>query len=74
MSLAGAEGFGGVLREVKLLIVAGLASALIPSAHQIKDGLVRPRPALAAGVAAVAVYCLLEAGGGAPVNFIYFQF
>jgi D-alanyl-lipoteichoic acid acyltransferase DltB (MBOAT superfamily) len=74
LSLAGGMGFSGALQEYKLLIVAALASVLIPSAHEIKDGLLRPRPALAAGAGLLAVYCLLEAGQGAPVNFIYFQF
>jgi alginate O-acetyltransferase complex protein AlgI len=74
LSLAGGMGFSGVLQEYKLLIVAALASVLIPSAHEIKDGLLRPRPAFAAGAALLAAYCLLEAGRGAPVNFIYFQF
>jgi hypothetical protein len=74
LSLAGGMGFSGVLQEYKLLIVAALASVLIPSAHEIKDGLLQPRPALAAGAGLLAVYCLLEAGQGAPVNFIYFQF
>ena len=74
MSLSGAGGFGGALQEIKLLVVAALASALIPSAHEIKDSLLRPHPALAAGGAALAVYCLLDVGQGAPVNFIYFQF
>jgi alginate O-acetyltransferase complex protein AlgI len=73
-SLAGVSGFGGALQDMKLLLVAAVASVLIPSAHEIKDGLLRPRPALAAGGAALAVYCLLEVGQGAPVNFIYFQF
>lgn len=73
-SLVGAGGAGGALQEWKLLIAAALASVLIPSAHEIKDGLLRPHPALAAGGALLAVYCLLEAGQGAPVNFIYFQF
>jgi D-alanyl-lipoteichoic acid acyltransferase DltB (MBOAT superfamily) len=74
MSLAGVGGFGGDLQSTKLLVAAALASAFIPSAHEIIDGLKRPSPLLAAGVAALAVYCLLEVGQGAPVNFIYFQF
>jgi hypothetical protein len=73
-SLVGANGLGGPLHDVKFLIAGALASVLIPSAHEIKDTLLRPRPALAAGGAVLAVYCLLEAGQGAPVNFIYFQF
>jgi alginate O-acetyltransferase complex protein AlgI len=74
LSLAGGTGFGGVLQEYKLLILAALASVLIPSAHEIKDGLLRPHPAVAATAGVLAIYCLLEAGQGAPVNFIYFQF
>ncbi|HML07411.1 MAG TPA: MBOAT family O-acyltransferase [Xanthobacteraceae bacterium] len=74
MSLAGAGDRGGTLHEVKLLVAAALASALIPSAHEIKDGLTNPHPALAVAGAALALYCLLEVGQGAPVNFIYFQF
>ena len=56
------------------MVVAALAAALIPSAYEIKDRLTAPHPALAAGAAALAVYCVLEVGRGAPVNFIYFQF
>jgi D-alanyl-lipoteichoic acid acyltransferase DltB (MBOAT superfamily) len=74
MSLGGANGFGGSLQEVKLIIVGALASVLIPSAHEIIDLVLRPRPWVAAGIGALAVYCLLEAGQGAPVSFIYFQF
>jgi alginate O-acetyltransferase complex protein AlgI len=74
LSLAGAGALAGHLQEVKLLIIAALASALIPSAHQIIDGLKHPHPVLAAGGAVLAVYCLLQVGGAAPVNFIYFQF
>lgn len=74
LSLAGANGFAGVLEGGRLLAAAALASALIPSAHEILKGLRNPHPALAAAGAALAVYCLLEVGQGAPVNFIYFQF
>jgi D-alanyl-lipoteichoic acid acyltransferase DltB (MBOAT superfamily) len=73
-SLVGANGLGGSLQSVKLLVAGALASVLIPSAHEILDRLLRPQPWVAAGVAALAVYCLLEAGQGAPVSFIYFQF
>jgi len=73
-SLAGFHGMTGVLQDMKYLVVAALVSAFVPSAHEIHDGLTRPRPALAVGGAALAVYCLLAAGQGAPVNFIYFQF
>ena len=73
-SLAGAGGAIGSLHDVKLLIVAALACALIPSAHEIKDGLLTPRPVYAVVAAVLAIYCLLEVGEGAPVNFIYFRF
>ncbi len=75
MSMAGVNGFGGALLEPRLMVAAALAAALIPSAYEIKDKLTRCRTrAWAAGAAAVAVYCVLEVGRGAPVNFIYFQF
>jgi len=73
-SLVGGGGMAGVLAEIKLLLAAALVSALIPSAHEIIDGLKAPYPALAVGAAALAVFCLLEVGEGAPVKFIYFQF
>jgi alginate O-acetyltransferase complex protein AlgI len=74
MSLLGRGGTAGGLQEIKLLIAAALVSALIPSAHEIIDGLKNPHPALAVGAAALAAICLLEVGQGAPVSFIYFQF
>src|SRR6266550_1784016 len=73
-SLVGLNGFGGVLAEAKLIAVAALASALIPSAHEMKDRLLRPMPALAVATALLAAFCVFEVGKGAPVNFIYFQF
>ena len=73
-SLAGLNGFGGVLAEAKLLATAALASALIPSAHEMKDRLLRPMPVVAVATALLAAFCVLEVGKGAPVNFIYFQF
>jgi hypothetical protein len=57
-----------------LIAIAGLASVLIPSTHEIRDMRPMPWPALAAGAAALASFCLLEVGNGAPLNFIYFQF
>ena len=47
---------------------------LIPSAHEIINGLKKPLPLLAAAGALLAVFCLFKAGEGAPVKFIYFQF
>jgi alginate O-acetyltransferase complex protein AlgI len=73
-SLVGSHGFGGALGSPGLLIAAALVSALIPSAHEIKDIYLRPWPALAAAGGATAVYCMLEVGQGPPLNFIYFQF
>jgi alginate O-acetyltransferase complex protein AlgI len=74
MSMVGAGGVAGALQSVKLLITAGLACVLIPSAHEIIDGFKVPHPVIAAAGALLAVYCLFEAGGGAAVQFIYFQF
>jgi alginate O-acetyltransferase complex protein AlgI len=74
ISLTGLNGLGGTLQEGKLLIIAALVSALIPSAHELKDRFVIPHPALAVAAAALAVVCVLEVGKGAPQSFIYFQF
>jgi len=73
-SLAGAGGTGGALQEGKLLVAAALVSALVPSAYELKYRILRPWPSLALGAAVLAVFCVLEVGRGAPVNFIYFQF
>jgi len=74
MSLSGAGGVSGTLQKVPLLIGAALASVLIPSAHEIMNRSITPRPWLAFGAAALAVCCILEVGRGPPLNFIYFQF
>src|SRR4029077_3574142 len=73
-SLAGFNGFGGTLAEAKLIAIAALASAIIPSAHEMKDRLLRPMPVVAVVTALLAAFCVFEVGKGAPVNFIYFQF
>jgi D-alanyl-lipoteichoic acid acyltransferase DltB (MBOAT superfamily) len=73
-SLSGANGMTGVLAEAKLIAIAALVSAVIPSAHEMKDRLARPMPALAIVTALLAAFCVLEVGKGAPLNFIYFQF
>jgi D-alanyl-lipoteichoic acid acyltransferase DltB (MBOAT superfamily) len=73
-ALGGGHGFSGTLAAPKLLAVAALAAALIPSAHDIKDRVLRPDPLWAAIGAALALFCVLDAGDGAPTNFIYFQF
>jgi D-alanyl-lipoteichoic acid acyltransferase DltB (MBOAT superfamily) len=73
-SLGGLNGFGGVFAEAKLIAIAALASVLVPSAHEMIEGLQRPRPALAVVTALIAAACVLEVGKGPPLNFIYFQF
>jgi hypothetical protein len=73
-SLSGFAGAGGVLQEKTLLLVAALVSTLVPSAHELRDRMLTPRPAFAIAAAVLAVFCVLEVGRGAPVNFIYFQF
>lgn len=73
-SMAGREGFGGPFAGAGLIAASALVSALVPSAHELKDGLLQPKPWLAALAASLAVYCVLEVGRGAPVSFIYFQF
>lgn len=73
-SLFGANGFSGTLMSPRLIIISALASVLIPSAHELRDRLLRPYPALAFVSAVLAIFCVLEVGKGAPVNFIYFQF
>jgi hypothetical protein len=74
ISLSGAGGISGTLQKLPLLVGAAFACALIPSAHEIMNKLTLPRPEFAFGAAALAVYCILEAGRGPPLNFIYFQF
>jgi alginate O-acetyltransferase complex protein AlgI len=73
-SLSGAGGWSGGLQSSPLLAAAALASVLLPSAHEIKDGVLRPYPPVAAAAAALAVYCLFAVGKDELVNFIYFQF
>ena len=73
-SLIGEGSFSGRLHTPGLIAVAALASVLIPSTHEIRDMRPMPWPALAAGAAALAGFCLLEVGNGPPLNFIYFQF
>jgi alginate O-acetyltransferase complex protein AlgI len=77
-SLSGANGFGGGLSKIGLLTAGATASLLIPSAHQIKNGLPDPTPTVAVAAALAAVllagFCVLEVGRGPPLNFIYFQF
>ena len=73
-SLCGWHGSSGGLDKIGLLVAAALASTLLPSAHELKDKLVKPRPAVGLAMGALAAYCILEVGKGPPLNFIYFQF
>jgi hypothetical protein len=73
-SLCGLHGVGGGFGEAKLLVAGALASTLLPSAHELNDKLLKPRPAVFAGLGLLAAYCILDAGKGTPLTFIYFQF
>jgi D-alanyl-lipoteichoic acid acyltransferase DltB (MBOAT superfamily) len=72
--LAGGAGFGGILKNPGLIAIAALVSALVPSAHEIKNMRPMPWPAIAIGAAILAGLCVLEVGNGPPLSFIYFQF
>jgi D-alanyl-lipoteichoic acid acyltransferase DltB (MBOAT superfamily) len=73
-SLCGLHGVGGGFGEAKLLVAGALASTLLPSAHELNDKFLKPRPVVFAGLGLLAAYCILEVGRGPPLNFIYFQF
>lgn len=73
-AMSGLSGLGGSFSGTGLIVTSTLVSVLVPSAHELKDKLLQPQPWLAASAAALAVYCVLEVGGGAPISFIYFQF
>jgi alginate O-acetyltransferase complex protein AlgI len=73
-SLAGAVGVEGALQSAPLLAAAALVSALVPSAHEIKDRYLSPHSVVAATAAVLAAICLFRVGTDDPVKFIYFQF
>ncbi len=73
-SLVGLHGTGGSFHQAGLIVVAALISALVPSAHEIKDRAHWPHPAFAAAAAVLAAYCVFEVGKGPPLSFIYFRF
>jgi D-alanyl-lipoteichoic acid acyltransferase DltB (MBOAT superfamily) len=73
-SMSGLHGFSGNLDDAGLLIACALVSVLVPSAHSLKDRLLKPNLALAASAAILAIVCIFDVGGGSPINFIYFQF
>jgi hypothetical protein len=79
--MTGAAGMTGSLHHVGLLLAGAAVAALVPSAHEIKNGLpslppifARAAPLLGAALAVLAGLCVLEVGLGPPLNFIYFQF
>jgi D-alanyl-lipoteichoic acid acyltransferase DltB (MBOAT superfamily) len=73
-AMAGVDGVRGGLEGVKYLLAGALVAAVVPSAHELKDFVLQPRPVLAAGAAILAIVCVLQVGQGAPASFIYFQF
>jgi alginate O-acetyltransferase complex protein AlgI len=73
-ALAGGNGFGGALKNAGLITIAAVVAAVVPSAHEIRDLRPMPWPAVAVGAALLAGFCVLEAGNGPSMNFIYFQF
>lgn len=73
-SLAGLRGIGGSLQEPFLLATAAAVSVLVPSAHEIREGLLRPQPVVAALAAVVALICIFRVGRDDLIPFIYFQF
>jgi D-alanyl-lipoteichoic acid acyltransferase DltB (MBOAT superfamily) len=73
-SMAGGNGVSGSLDNLGLLAAAAAVSALIPSAHDIRN--MRPvlNPITAGAIAVLAGICVLEVGSGPAVSFIYFRF
>jgi alginate O-acetyltransferase complex protein AlgI len=73
-ALTGGNGFDGVVRNAALIAIAAVVAAVVPSAHEIRNLPPMPWPAVAVGAALLAGICVLEAGNGPMVSFIYFQF
>jgi D-alanyl-lipoteichoic acid acyltransferase DltB (MBOAT superfamily) len=73
-SMVGLNGFGGSFDQMPLFVAGVLLSALLPSAHAIKDRWLRPNRVIAILMGVLAAWCILKVGKGAPLNFIYFQF
>jgi D-alanyl-lipoteichoic acid acyltransferase DltB (MBOAT superfamily) len=73
-ALVGGNGFGGKVNNAALIAIAAVVAAVVPSAHEIRNLRPMPWPAVAAGAALLAGVCVLEAGNGPMVSFIYFQF
>ena len=62
------------ISEIILIAIAAIACVGMPSAHELKDRCLAPRPLLAAAMAILATICMVEVGAGVPAAFIYFQF
>jgi hypothetical protein len=73
-SLAGFNGIGGAFNGGWIIAISAAVSVLVPSAHEIKDRWAKPSLIGMTALALLALACVLEAGNGPPVNFIYFQF
>jgi hypothetical protein len=61
---------------IEVLIEGALACLLIPSSHEMMEIMKRlgPRLVVVVLMAALAAFCVLEVGKGAPAEFIYFRF
>ncbi|MGZ5803178.1 MAG: MBOAT family O-acyltransferase [Xanthobacteraceae bacterium] len=73
-SMVGTAGVSGTLKQPGLLVVSAAVSALLPSAHEIRNRRPLLHPSIAVGFAVLAAVCVLEVGRGVPTNFIYFRF
>jgi alginate O-acetyltransferase complex protein AlgI len=73
-SSVGLHGGGGAFVGAPLILAAAAVSALLPSAHEIKDRWARPSLVVAIGLGLLAAACVLDVGNGPPLSFIYFQF
>jgi alginate O-acetyltransferase complex protein AlgI len=73
-SLGGLSGIGGKLQDIPLLAIAAAVSVLVPSAHEIKERVLKPQPIVAAIAAVVALICIFRVGKEELIPFIYFQF
>jgi hypothetical protein len=73
-STIGLHGSGGPFTGTLLILAAAAVSALLPSAHEIKDRWAQPSLAAAIAFGLLAAACVLDVGNGPPLSFIYFQF
>jgi D-alanyl-lipoteichoic acid acyltransferase DltB (MBOAT superfamily) len=79
-SMIGFDGFtgrfGGPEGRSDILLEAVIPALLIPSSHEWLEifKLYQPRAVVIVLTAALAAYCVLVVGKGAPAEFIYFRF